>query len=162
MRPRMALTACLLSGLTVLALGGIGCSSASTNKSATPEVRAEAQSVQATPTEAPQLRDFATPTPVPVVSTPEPVVETPPPPEILADRTDCNAIRGTDYRSETEHQWFLANCGQRNAPTVAAALPAPRAGAGAAARGAGSAAATVGAFRWPQFARNHWCSVSDP
>jgi hypothetical protein len=27
-----------------------------------------------------------------------------------ADRTDCAAIRGTDYRSEAERQWFLANC----------------------------------------------------
>jgi hypothetical protein len=28
----------------------------------------------------------------------------------LLDRTDCNQIRGTDYRSETERQWFRANC----------------------------------------------------
>lgn len=27
-----------------------------------------------------------------------------------AFRTDCAAIRGTDYRSEAERQWFLANC----------------------------------------------------
>lgn len=27
-----------------------------------------------------------------------------------ADRTDCNAIRGTDYRSENERQWFIRNC----------------------------------------------------
>ena len=26
------------------------------------------------------------------------------------DRTDCAAIRGTDYRSETERQWFMLNC----------------------------------------------------
>lgn len=31
-------------------------------------------------------------------------------PARLADRRDCNAIRGTDYRSESERQWFLANC----------------------------------------------------
>lgn len=30
---------------------------------------------------------------------------------VTGDRTDCNAIRTTgDYRSETERQWFLANC----------------------------------------------------
>ena len=27
-----------------------------------------------------------------------------------ADRTDCNAIRGTDYHSENERQWFIRNC----------------------------------------------------
>jgi hypothetical protein len=27
-----------------------------------------------------------------------------------ADRTDCNQIRGTEYRSEAERQWFLAHC----------------------------------------------------
>ena len=28
----------------------------------------------------------------------------------LLDRADCNAIRGTDYRSESERQWFIRNC----------------------------------------------------
>jgi hypothetical protein len=28
----------------------------------------------------------------------------------LPDRTDCDSIRGTPYRSETEHQWFMQNC----------------------------------------------------
>ena len=40
-----------------------------------------------------------------------------------ADRNDCNAIRTTgDYRSETERQWFLANCTgqQQTSPTQAA------------------------------------------
>ena len=27
-----------------------------------------------------------------------------------ADRTSCDAIRGTDYRSEAERRWFLSNC----------------------------------------------------
>ena len=27
------------------------------------------------------------------------------------DRTDCNAIRGTDYRSTAEQEWFKKNCG---------------------------------------------------
>ena len=26
------------------------------------------------------------------------------------DRKDCDAIKGTDYRSETERAWYLANC----------------------------------------------------
>jgi hypothetical protein len=28
----------------------------------------------------------------------------------LLDRADCSAIRGTDYRSENERQWFIRNC----------------------------------------------------
>lgn len=28
----------------------------------------------------------------------------------LADRTNCNEIRGTDYRSAAERQWFQRNC----------------------------------------------------
>jgi hypothetical protein len=28
----------------------------------------------------------------------------------LADRTNCEEIRGTDYRSEQERQWFRTNC----------------------------------------------------
>jgi hypothetical protein len=28
------------------------------------------------------------------------------------DRTDCNAIRGTDYRSGAEQAWYLRNCQQ--------------------------------------------------
>ena len=26
------------------------------------------------------------------------------------DRTNCDAIRGTDYRSEAERRWYLSNC----------------------------------------------------
>jgi hypothetical protein len=29
----------------------------------------------------------------------------------LPDRTSCDEIRGTDYRSEAERQWFRSNCG---------------------------------------------------
>jgi len=28
----------------------------------------------------------------------------------VLDRTNCNEIRGTEYRSETERQWFQRNC----------------------------------------------------
>ena len=42
------------------------------------------------------------------------IVETAPLPTAtatpLADRRDCDAIRGTEYRSASERQWFLANC----------------------------------------------------
>ena len=29
---------------------------------------------------------------------------------VVADRTSCAEIRGTDYRSESERQWFITNC----------------------------------------------------
>ena len=38
---------------------------------------------------------------------------------LLPDRVDCGAIRGSDYRSATERQWFLANC----IPTPTATRP---------------------------------------
>jgi hypothetical protein len=31
-------------------------------------------------------------------------------PTPLADRTSCEAIRGTEYRSDSERLWFLNNC----------------------------------------------------
>lgn len=34
----------------------------------------------------------------------------PPRPTPLQDRSSCSEIRGTDYRSEAERRWFLANC----------------------------------------------------
>jgi hypothetical protein len=40
------------------------------------------------------------------------------PPTPLPDRTSCDAIRGTDYRSEAERTWFQQNC---SAPTTASA-----------------------------------------
>ncbi len=42
-----------------------------------------------------------------IVATPRSATATP---ARLADRTTCAEIRGTDYRSTTERQWFLANC----------------------------------------------------
>lgn len=36
--------------------------------------------------------------------------QTPGVPTRLPDRTDCAAIRNTEYRSDAERRWFLANC----------------------------------------------------
>lgn len=33
----------------------------------------------------------------------------------IANRTDCNAIRGTDYRSGDERDWYQKNCGASSA-----------------------------------------------
>ena len=41
-----------------------------------------------------------------------------PAPTKLPDRNDCDAIRGTDYRSPTEREWFLANCVPQVRPAV--------------------------------------------
>jgi hypothetical protein len=46
----------------------------------------------------------------PGVDKPAPAVVATPTPNRAADRTSCDAIRGTDYRSESERQWFLTNC----------------------------------------------------
>ena len=43
-----------------------------------------------------------------VSSTPQPGVT--PTPDASLNREDCEAIRGTQYRSQEERQWFLANC----------------------------------------------------
>jgi hypothetical protein len=44
------------------------------------------------------------PTPVPATNGP--------------DRTDCNAIRGTPYRSNNERSWFQQNCGNTAPPVT--------------------------------------------
>ena len=50
----------------------------------------------------------------------------------MPDRLDCAAIRGTDYRSPAEREWFLANCLPPTlappAPTLSPAPPPPPSG----------------------------------
>jgi hypothetical protein len=58
---------------------------------------------QAQPTATPAAVRSATPAAT-AVATPEPSPTAP------ADRTSCSEIRGTDYRSDTEREWFNANC----------------------------------------------------
>ena len=61
-----------------------------------------------------------------------------------ANRADCDKIRGSDYLSETEHAWFIANCTGSRAPTPAPASQTPAAGAstGGASTGGASTATT--------------------
>jgi hypothetical protein len=61
------------------------------------------QDVQTPPPEAPSPTPEPTPTPA---SAPAP----PPAPAPVNNRLDCNAIRGTDYLSLDERNWFLTNC----------------------------------------------------
>ena len=50
---------------------------------------------------------------------------TPPEPAQLPDRDDCESIRGTDYRSPSEREWYLANCQPTPEPTSAVPAPNP-------------------------------------
>jgi predicted secreted Zn-dependent protease len=59
---------------------------------------------------------------LPPVPTPAPQPQPPPPP----DRSSCAEIRGTDYRSAAERQWYVDNC---VAPAGRATGPTPQAGA---------------------------------
>ena len=45
-----------------------------------------------------------------------------PPPSPLPDRTTCEEIKGTDYRSQTERAWYLAHCVPTPAPSRAAVM----------------------------------------
>lgn len=90
-------------GAIGLALAGSGSSSSSSN-SATTSV---AVAPDVAPTAAPGT-NAATPAPT---SVPSPVAPTVAPTAAAeANRADCDKIRGTDYLSETEHAWFIANC----------------------------------------------------
>jgi len=64
-----------------------------------------------------------TPTELPATATAQPPA-TPPTP--LPDRTDCAEIKGTDYHSSTEREWYLANCVPTPvAPEAQAPSPSP-------------------------------------
>ena len=75
------------------------------------------------------LGDFG-PTLTPeALATPEPTVE--PTPAPAANRMNCTEIRGTDYQSDVEAEWYRTNCANANS-------------SGGAAGGSGGAAATGG------------------
>lgn len=63
-----------------------------------------------------------TSTPAPVTATAERKATPTPRP---ADRTDCDAIRGTAYRSTSERDWFLANCEESPGAPPPATDPGP-------------------------------------
>ncbi len=49
-------------------------------------------------------------------------------PAAAANRANCTAIQGTDYRSPEERQWFLANCSGSVAASRSSGGPAPISG----------------------------------
>ncbi len=91
----------------------------------------------ASPTASPQppAPPLATATAAPVLAEP--------------DRTSCEAVRGTTYRSDAERTWFLANCRIAESAIAVAARPAsaaPAVPAAAAASTAAAPAAPSGAY----------------
>jgi hypothetical protein len=63
----------------------------------------------------------ATPAPTAGPSATPPAASTPtdePTGTPLPDRLDCEEVRGTDYRSLSEREWFLASCVTPTAPPV--------------------------------------------
>jgi len=94
--PRAAFIAVVpLAAFLVAAAYGFGTGGDNDSASAVPTVTATRQVVA----------QAATPTAVRTVA-PTPAAT----PTVLADRTDCAAIRGTDYRSAAERDWFNKNC----------------------------------------------------
>jgi hypothetical protein len=73
----------------------------------------------AVPTKALAAANTAVPTPA---ATPQPTATVP------ADRTDCSAIRGTDYRSSAERDWYNQNCTGTAASSGGGGAPSPSGG----------------------------------
>ena len=61
----------------------------------------------------------------------------------LADRTECSAIRGTDYRSTSEQDWFKKNCGAGSSNTASASTGASNTGGGATSASTGAQASAA-------------------
>ena len=54
----------------------------------------------------------ATDTPVPQQTVVNVFIRDTPTPTVPPDRTNCDEIRGTAYRSDYEREWFILNCGE--------------------------------------------------
>ena len=59
----------------------------------------------------------ATPEDNPVIVPSNPTAEPTATPTPLPDRTDCDEIRGTDYRSPAEREFYLGNCVDQPEPS---------------------------------------------
>jgi hypothetical protein len=82
--------------------------------------------VVVTPTRPPATatsQPLATPTLAPTPPESQPESQVPPTP--LPDRVNCADITGTEYRSPTERQWYLANCVPTLIPPEVPALEPP-------------------------------------
>ncbi|HEY4684918.1 MAG TPA: hypothetical protein VII57_02615 [Dehalococcoidia bacterium] len=122
MDSKSAIVGAAIALLLIVLLGGVYALGRSGSSSGGSEAKATAVPSPASSTPAPAVASPATPTPAP------PPTEQAPPaaPVTLPDRTNCAEIRGTAYRSETERQWFIANC---TTPAAAPTSRPPTAGA---------------------------------
>jgi len=123
MDSKSAIVGAAIALLLIVLLGGVYALGRSGSSSGGSEAKATAVPSPASSTPAPAVASPATPTPAP----PPPTEQAPPAaPVTLPDRTNCAEIRGTAYRSETERQWFIANC---TTPAAAPTSRPPTAGA---------------------------------
>lgn len=67
----------------------------------------------------------AQPTSRPVSEVASSGISGPPTPTAAANRSDCDAIRGTSYRSDTERDWYVGNCIQAEVPLAGPVVLAP-------------------------------------
>src|SRR3972149_3684728 len=124
--------------LLIVLLGGVYALGRSGSSSGGSEAKATAVPPPASSPPAPAAGPPAPPRPRPPRAPPGPPLAprppAPPPPTeqappaapvTLPDRTNCAEIRGTAYRSETERQWFIANCTTPTAPAAGAPAAAP-------------------------------------
>ena len=95
----------------VLALGSAYAVGRSSNEPAAQQPVALAPTATETPPTSTPIPPTATATAVPPSPPPEP-----PQPVVLADRTSCGEIRGSEYRSDAERTWFAANCATTSQP----------------------------------------------
>ncbi len=102
--------AIIVAVVIVLSGGGGGSSGPAAAETPTTQALAAAASATQAPTQAPA------PTSTPVPPSPVPPTAVPQ----LPDRTNCNDIRGTDYRSASEEAFFRANCAGTGAPAPTA------------------------------------------
>jgi lipoprotein-anchoring transpeptidase ErfK/SrfK len=100
--------------LAALALAVLGCVSPA------PQTASEA------PASTPRPRTGLEVTPLPASPTPRPIVTV-----VLPDRESCAEIRGTEYHSAKERDWYLANCIPTPTPTPVVPKPNPPAIPGA-------------------------------
>lgn len=98
-----------VAALVVLGIGGAIAGGGDEEKS-----QSDVQGATDEPsTDEPTIALTETEEPLPATPTPEPedtATPVPPQPTPILNRMNCDAIRGTPYRSEQERAWFLNNC----------------------------------------------------
>jgi predicted secreted Zn-dependent protease len=100
----------LITAMALLALGGAAVGVLALSGGETPASTQIAENPTSQPTTAAPL---AAPTDLPALPTPAGATS----PQLLPDRTTCDEIRGTPYRSKSERDFYVKNCISQAAPT---------------------------------------------